>query len=69
MFDAWVLRHYFCSRTVRLILHFLYLRIVLAAERQRERGPVGLLHEQKCHFEHHKRPYLEPEEVLKVQLA
>ena len=36
-------------------------------ERQRKRGPVGLLHEKKGHFKYHRRPYLEREDILEVQ--
>ena len=47
MFEVWGLRHYFCSRTVPLILHFLSLRVVLVAKWQLKGGPVALLHDYK----------------------
>lgn len=45
MFDAWVVRHYFCSETVPPILHFLYLKVVLVAKWQLKGGTVALLHD------------------------
>ena len=41
IFDVWVLRHWFSCRTVPLILHFLYLKVVLITDHQMavEGGP------------------------------